>query len=405
MINRQFDSIDKSDIDALVDNKQTERRTLEYKSELPGESDDSKREFLGDVASFANTDGGDILYGIVDERDESGKATGRPREAVGLPGLNDTSVQLRLENMIRDGIARRIAGIQIKPIAGFSKGPVILLRIPRSWAAPHMVIFKNLSRFYARNSAGKYQMDIGEIRSAFLASESLPEKIRAFRADRLAKIEKGDSPIPFIPSRAVVLHILPISAVYGNPGADVSKEANRLAFRYLAPLMSQNWLSRFNADGFLTYDDREWGAITKRSASTYVQVFRSGAMEVANQRVLIRAIPEHDETIPMTAFEKDLIIAVQRFVDFQRDIGVNPPIVLMISLLGVKNFALTTGPNSVTTSRIDRDVLMAPDILIESFDFEPDILLRPILDFFWQAAGVADCPHYGVDGRWTERGG
>jgi hypothetical protein len=29
---------------------------------------------------------------------------------------------------------------------------------------------------------------------------------------------------------------------------------------------------------------------------------------------------------------------------------------------------------------------MAPDILIESFDFEPDILLRPILDFFWQAA-------------------
>src|SRR5262249_17227273 len=141
MIERQFDAIDKADIDALVENKKAERRTLEYKAALPLGTDEAKREFLSDISSFANSAGGDILYGITDDRDENDQATGRPREATGLAGVNETSEQLRLENVIRDGIDRRIAGIQIKPIPGFPNGPVILVRVPRSWLAPHMVTF------------------------------------------------------------------------------------------------------------------------------------------------------------------------------------------------------------------------------------------------------------------------
>jgi hypothetical protein len=38
-----------------------EGKTLEYKRELPGGSDQDKREFLADVSSFANTEGGDII--------------------------------------------------------------------------------------------------------------------------------------------------------------------------------------------------------------------------------------------------------------------------------------------------------------------------------------------------------
>jgi Putative DNA-binding domain len=400
MIEKPFDSIEKRDIDALIEIKKAERRALEYKADLPMGLDDPKREFLADIASFANSAGGDILYGVTDERDENNQPTGIPKDASGLIGVNETSEQLRLESIIRDGIAPRIAGVQIKSIPGFARGPVILVRIPRSWAAPHMVTFKNLSRFYARNSAGKYQLDIGEIRSAFALSESLPEKIRAFRAERLAKIISGETPVPFAPNCAVVLHLFPLTAVEGSR-SDVSREAGRLVMK-IAPLMSQNWGNRFNADGFLTYDDREWG-LKKRRASTYVQIFRSGALEIANQRMLIRQIPEYDEVIPMNALEKELIEAVARFVGFQREIGITPPIVLMLSLIGVKNFAITISSNQWTDSKIDRDVLMAPDLLIEDFEFQPDVLLRPSLDFIWQAAGLPDSPNYGQDGRWVER--
>jgi len=47
--------------------------------------------------------------------------------------------------------------------------------------------------------------------------------------------------------------------------------------------------------------------------------------------------------------------------------------------------------------------LMAPDILIEGFNFQADVLLKPALDFIWQAAGLADSPNYGEDGRWGVR--
>jgi len=397
MIEKRIEEIQKLDVDALIIAKTAERRTLEYKAELPLGTDEAKREFLADISSFANSGGGDILYGIVDQKDVNGQSTGIPLEAPGLTGINETTEQLRLENVIRDGIAPRITGVQMKAISGFE----IIVRVPRSWVAPHMVTFKNFSRFYARNSAGKYQLDVGEIRSAFVLSDSLADRIHAFRAERLAKIISAETPVKFTPNKAAVLHLLPVAAVTDRTNLDVSREALRLA-NTIAPPLSKNWSHRFNADGFLTYDDKEWG-INKRIASTYVQVFRSGAVEVANQRMLIRVLSEHDSVIPMGALEKEIIANVDRFVAFQRGIGLAPPIVLMLSLVGVKNFALTTGSNQWTDSRIDRDALMAPDLLIDDFNLQADVLIKPALDFIWQAAGLADSPNYSEDGRWQER--
>src|SRR5689334_1758918 len=114
MVNEPFDSIEKSSIDALVANKTAERRTLEYKAELPQQSDEAKREFLGDIASLANSGGGDILYGVTDERDENGQPTGRPDQALGLAGVNESAEQLRLESMIITGIAPRIGGVRVR---------------------------------------------------------------------------------------------------------------------------------------------------------------------------------------------------------------------------------------------------------------------------------------------------
>jgi hypothetical protein len=48
----------------LRTNGVAEGRQLDYKEQLPISSDDDKREFLGDVTSFANTAGGDLIYGV-----------------------------------------------------------------------------------------------------------------------------------------------------------------------------------------------------------------------------------------------------------------------------------------------------------------------------------------------------
>lgn len=142
MIHKQFDLINKSDIDLLIDNGVTESRTIEYKEELPGKSEGERKEFLADISSFANASGGDIIYGIQEKRDSNGKTTGIPEAAKGLSGINSDEVIRRLESIIQDGIEPRIIGLQTQAINGFPDGSVIVIRIPKSWNSHHMVIFK-----------------------------------------------------------------------------------------------------------------------------------------------------------------------------------------------------------------------------------------------------------------------
>lgn len=56
-------SLLEADLLALVQDQAFEDKHLEYKLTLPGGSNDDKKEFLADVSSFANADGGIILYG------------------------------------------------------------------------------------------------------------------------------------------------------------------------------------------------------------------------------------------------------------------------------------------------------------------------------------------------------
>jgi len=203
MINCPINEINKTNIETLITDKIEESRTLEYKEELPIGTDNEKKEFLADVSSFANALGGDIIYGIKEERNGEGKKTGRAEETIGIENMTKDEATLRIENIIRDGLLPRLK-VQIKCIEGFRKGPVIVLRIPQSFLARHMIL-KGSSKFYSRNSAGKYPLDLGGIRSAFLTSEALPEKIKRFREQRLAKIIADQTPVQLNSSQRFVI--------------------------------------------------------------------------------------------------------------------------------------------------------------------------------------------------------
>lgn len=88
MISKPIDDIDISDINFLVENQVPEKRTLDYKQELPEDNKDGTKAFLADVCSFANSMGGDLIYGIKEERDEPGKTTGIPQEICPLAEIN-----------------------------------------------------------------------------------------------------------------------------------------------------------------------------------------------------------------------------------------------------------------------------------------------------------------------------
>ena len=167
-----------------------ESRTLEFKQDLQIATDDQKRELLSDVTALANSDGGDLVIGI---RADKGIAV----ELVGLRNFEPDDRIGQIENLLRDCVQPRISGFRVLPGPLASGGYALVIHVPRSFAAPHMVRHLGITRFCGRNSNGKYDLDVHEIRSAFLASEGLSDRLNRFRFDRINKLVAGVTPIPF----------------------------------------------------------------------------------------------------------------------------------------------------------------------------------------------------------------
>ncbi|MFA5192462.1 MAG: ATP-binding protein [Verrucomicrobiia bacterium] len=405
MIGKRFDQIEKSDIEALVTNQVPEGRSLDYKEQLCGQSPDDKREFLYDVSSFANTSGGDLIYGVREKRDSDGKPTGIPETACGLVNLNADIEIRRMESLVRDGIDPRIAGVEIRSVNGFPNGPVLLIRIPRSWMAPHMVTLGGVSRFYSRDNRSKYPLDVSQIRSAFALSEELPEKVRRFRADRLSRIISSEAPVPLSEQPTIVLHVVPIAAFDPATRLDIGSLASKnVQLRPMDPV--SGWAPRFNLDGFVSYDQPS----NSPTCHSYLQVFRNGAIEAVQCRLIdlereyVRSIPQFSnqnipKRIPSTRLEKEVILVVGRCLAVLKDLNLQPPAFIMLSLLRVRDYSLWVDQAS-GGGPIGRTDLVLPDVIAEDFGAEPGRLLRPIFDVLYQAAGHEKCYHYDDQGNW-----
>ncbi|MFC1592991.1 helix-turn-helix domain-containing protein [Candidatus Omnitrophota bacterium] len=156
MINNDIEAITENDLQALIDNEVLECKTMEYKQALPGDSDREKKEFLADVSSFANASGGDLIYGIAED-----KNTGKPKPLDGLEIENDDKEILRLDHIIRTGIQPRLPSINIRAIPLENAKVALIIRVVKSWISPHRVILGDHDKFYSRNSNGKYPLDVG----------------------------------------------------------------------------------------------------------------------------------------------------------------------------------------------------------------------------------------------------
>lgn len=386
-INKNINSVVIEDFQAMIDDEVSESKQIEFKEILPGNTRDDKKEFLADVSSFANSSGGLLIFGI---RENQGIAV----ELRGLKNPNIDSEILRLENLLRDNIKPRIPGIQMRSIPLPSGDSILVIQIPRSWAQPHLVDFSGHWRFYSRNSAGKYALDIVELRSAFGLSEAVAERIRLFRVDRLGKISAGEAPILLAGEAQIVLHIIPLSSFdMAAEVFDVAKFANNPGI--LAPIYASRWDHRHNFDGFLTF------ARTSDNTSTYLQIFRNGIIEAVDERIL-RRTQNKNPPIPSVVFEDALLKSLLSYLDVQKRLGILPPLFVMLSLIGVSGYVMATNRTAFWDEGhpIDRNILVIPEIMIEDFNCDPFEVMKPVFDAVWNAAGWPQSMNYDQKGQW-----
>lgn len=388
----KLDDVTLADVQALVSERIPESRYLDYKRDLPGRGSDAKKEFLADVTSFANAGGGAIVFGIAEEKDAAGKNTGIPEAVVGLTDNIDAET-LRLEQWLQTGVEPRLPAHRFHGVETTPGVEVLVLVIAQSWLGPHMVATAD-SRFYARNSAGKYPLDVAEIRSAFLQSEAVPDRFRRFRDERLGLIASAETPVKLRDGGKVVLHVVPLAQV----GRAASVDMQAWAKQPPSSLDGSTWGAHFNADGHLGFvgnDERGFGG--------YLQLLRTGAVEaviVYDQRI------EGLSVMNIWHVEMQAVAGLKVYLPALERIGAEAPVSVALSLINVRGFGLLKSAMRGTGGRpvVARDVVALPDVLVERFDADPVAFMRPVFDALWQTFGVSRSLCYDDNGNWNPEG-
>jgi hypothetical protein len=368
MIDQPIDGIDEAVLRHLIDNQVSEGRDLEFKRELPGGGDEATREFLADVTAFANAQGGDIVFGL-DEA--NGVAAELPGVAVDDP---DAAI-LRLEGKLQTGVEPRLIGVRTKWVRLDNGRGVLVLRIPGSLSAPHRVTFRNGARFYGRNSRGKYELDVHDLRHAFTESAQLPQQFRQLHAEAIAASQGVDMPFAIDQAPTAVISVAPLG---------LFREERRIA------VTRENAVVPVRVGGFTTLDTIE-GVLMHAPVGedgrvgSYALTYRTGRTDSA---FVIGGVRQNNgeewRTVWPTTFEQGLQRMTNATQMQLRQHGIEGPWVILTSIVGAKGFRMIVGDGYPTPVAFRNNVLLGQHI-VERIDNET---LMPIAEAFWLLFGV-----------------
>lgn len=379
MIPKRFEDIDFTDLEALLNNQVTEGKTIEYKKEIVSNANSDKVPFLAGVSAFANTIGGDFIIGIEAKK-------GIPVNLIGLTLSDVDAEQQRIEQILQNGLEPRLPSVNVKVITSPNNKNFIFIRANRSWIAPHKV--KENDKFYGRNSVGKYPFDVSELRTAFMLTEQLSERIKNFRLERIKKIKENDElPVQLINGSKLIFQLLPLSAFTTINQIDVS----RIYEMNLSPLLASGWNKRINLDGVVSYSTN-----SKNENYSYSQIFKTGVIE---STFSMEYQNDEKKIIYINYFENELIRKLKDYIKLFSDLNIEPPVYLFLTFLEIKDYFFNIGNYRFDGGKSDRNDILFPEIVINSFDISPENSLRQLFDMIWNVFGFERCFNYDEEGK------
>ncbi|MCK9388052.1 MAG: ATP-binding protein [Sulfuritalea sp.] len=386
-------SITQAHIEQLVADQTREGPHLDFKRDLPTAwNDAAKHEFLADTTAFANSGGGDLVFGV----DEDGQAQAS-RVMPQVISNVDQEIR-RLQDFLLNLAEPRLPGVKVHAVqvsvAG-TDGYVIVVRIPQSWAGPHRV--RTNQHFFIRDGLRKRQLDVPEIRSLFLRTENQTQKLSDFRTERLGKILSGNAPQQLVDGPVLVAHLVPTQAALGLVQIDPVPYTNQ---GRLPVIGTSGGLARLNLDGALVVRNET----PQGETHGYSQFFRNGFFE--STLVLTRRMEDGRVLLASQSYEEYLIALLGNFRGELDRLGLNYECAVMLSLLHADEVRLGVhsdwGFDDPHQTLFDRKILVLPDIVARS-EVSPEKAMRPAFDLMWQAAGFVGSRNYNNAGEWAPR--
>lgn len=384
----QFSS---ADIDQLIQNKTEEDINLEFKQQLPGNAQSDKHELCADVSAFANTSGGVIFFGIAENN-------GAAESVKGIVSSSIDQEIARIEQIIHSGTEPPIPGITCTHLKASDGSSVVATHIPKSWNQPHLTTSNQSFRLYIRTNRGKRPLDPSEIRDKYNSALTALDEIGRWRDKRVLSINANEGPVRLPDISKLVLHLVPFEALSSPYLLNAAQLKEHSAnFR---PIGVGGWDNRINLDGYLSFGQSGFMRGRTDPETSYCQAFRSGAVEFVYSGVA----SEHNSKLLIASvwYEKAILEATADYLSTMGKLGVNFPFVVMLTLLNAKGARMaTSSPFGPEGDPIDRDVILFPELLIESLPNDLPAKLRSVFDSVWNACGISRSLNYNNDGEWT----
>lgn len=368
------------DLNSLIENSTPESKEIDYKENLNLNTQTDKLKFLHNFTSFANAVGGNLIYGI--------KAIeGIPVEVIGIETTNLDSLKLLLDNIIRDLIEPRFSNYTFNFIEISDNRQVLIIEIDKSWNSPHAVKVNSGYVFYSRNSAGKFPLDIFEIRNSFLESSTQIENAKSFKIKRISEIISGQTPFALNSEKPgkLIVHLIPLNAFNPSTNCEI-----RLIDDYSKlKLVGFNWLNhQVNFEGLLLYSEFY---NSNQEIANYTQIYRSGIIEAVDL-VSVNYIENGYPKVSLTLVEDSIKVFVENVLNTYKLINVFPPVLLNISFLNMKGIQISLNEFFSSTTRsngLTKENYFLPELLIESFEDNWKDKVESIFFLMWNAFGLS----------------
>ena len=383
----KFNEINQEFLESLIKNGIEENLHLDYKEKVVH----NNAEVAKDISSFANRDGGNIIYGIKEEDH-------KPKEII---PINEKDIRERIDQISKNGIDPPLE-VRILPVdvnINSTKGQVFIVYIPRKYPILHQA--KKKKRYYIRTEFTSTPMSNSEIKLAFNLSYRLDQKLEDYRMERLSKIIEGKAQLNVANLTRIVLQMIPINSLTQSLNIPLDSYSDILQ-RYIFPIQRYGYKKwRMNLDGFI-----HWYEDEKTNPHSYVQLYRNGIIEAVDCYLINPTEKKNgpDYILNITYIEKVLINVIQKYFKALKALNVQLPIYVFLSFISVKNYYIPLEFQfkliKTKSDLIDRENVMLPSIKIEHYDIEIDRALKPCFDALWNACGQPYSLNYDENGKY-----
>lgn len=393
LLGKSYRNIEFEDIERLVEHKIAENRSIEYKLELNIDKGEEKKEFLYDITSFVNSDGGAIIYGVSELKDEAGKNTGIPDNIIGLSVANFDELIRKIEDVIKTGVEPNISNIIIKPLQK-DDNKLLIIGLPKAMGLPRMVTYNSTNKFYRRRNSGKYLVDVYEIHQMFKENSEIIEELDDFRVERFAKIKSKDFISNIDPDNFTLVQICPIGYIKYNTMSLSDENLITKIRERTAPIGTTDWNFRYNFEGFLQFESD----YSQRIVTSYCQIFRNGMIEFFTHN--FHNVVNEKRVLNLGHLELQVIEIVKSSLKIFEIQEISPPFVVFVTLSNmIDRFVNVSNFCRLIYTPFLQDNLLIPNIIINDPEKDMEKPLKGLFDIIWQSAGIKESPYYDVDGN------